>query len=120
MAESEKTDDAAAADAWATALEAEEAQKAAGGSCLIAGTQGKTAGPSTAVRSGRDNSVEGQVFPPEAFAGTAELSSRPKRSAVEGPAVLTPGTHTVSQVRSSLFSCPLLREISRSTLFVAY
>src|SRR3984957_17630120 len=40
------------------------------------------------VRSGRDdNSIAGQVLLTEALAGTAELSSRPERSVVEGPAV---------------------------------
>jgi hypothetical protein len=52
----------------------------------------RTAGPSTTLRSGRDdNSVAGdQVFLAEALAGTTELSSRPKRSSVEGPAVPFP------------------------------
>ena len=34
--------------------------------------------------------LHGQVLLTEALAGTAELSSRPERSAVEGPAVSLP------------------------------
>ena len=54
----------------------------------------ETAGPSTTLRSGRDdNSVAGgKYFPAEAviaatLAVTTDLSSRPERSVVEGPAV---------------------------------
>ena len=36
--------------------------------------------------------LQGQVLLAEALAGTAELSSRPKRSEVEGPAVSFPGS----------------------------
>ena len=46
----------------------------------------KTAGPSTSLRSGRDdNFVAGA-----SSRCTYELSSRPERSGVEGPAVLLP------------------------------
>jgi hypothetical protein len=41
--------------------------------------------------------LQGQVFLGETLAGTAELSSRPERSVVEGPAVSFPGTHTPSK-----------------------
>jgi hypothetical protein len=37
----------------------------------------------------------GQVFLAEALTGTTELSSRPERSEVEGPAVLSPFSHTL-------------------------
>jgi hypothetical protein len=36
---------------------------------------------------GMTSSITGQVFLAEALAGTTELSSRPERSVVEGPAV---------------------------------
>jgi ABC-type nickel/cobalt efflux system permease component RcnA len=44
-----------------------------------------TAGPSTALRSGRDD----KLLASREMVPTTELSSRPERSAVEGPAVLT-------------------------------
>jgi len=48
----------------------------------------ETAGPSTPLRSGRDdNSVAGSNILAESLAGTTELSSRPERSGVEGSAV---------------------------------
>jgi len=43
--------------------------------------------------------LPGQVFPVEAPAGTTELSSRPERSVVEGPAVSFPGSHADSSRR---------------------
>jgi hypothetical protein len=51
----------------------------------------RTAGPSTTLRSGRDdNSLRGiKYFFAEAPTVTTELSSRPERSVVEGPAVLS-------------------------------
>jgi hypothetical protein len=54
--------------------------------------QGKeTAGPSTTLRSGRDdNSSAGARFVADALAGLTKLSSRPERSVVEGPAVSFP------------------------------
>jgi hypothetical protein len=36
-----------------------------------------------------------EVFLAEAFAGTTELSSRPERSAVEGPAVFPPEVFSI-------------------------
>jgi hypothetical protein len=51
------------------------------------GVQWETAGPSTALRSGRDdNSFEG----PSGGDSTIDLSSQPERSAVEGPAARQP------------------------------
>src|SRR3984885_7129542 len=49
---------------------------------------GETAGPSTTLRSGRDDKFVGRSghFP------TTNLSSRPERSVVEGPAVSPPLT----------------------------
>jgi hypothetical protein len=61
--------------------------------CVRTGRE--TAGPSTALRSGRDdNSVAGEMAPKAvrrmATNVATELSSRPERSAVEGPAVSLP------------------------------
>ena len=51
-------------------------------------SDGKTAGPSTTLRSGRDdNSVVTARAQVEDRCPTTELSSRPERSVVEGPAV---------------------------------
>jgi hypothetical protein len=53
----------------------------------------ETAGPSTTLRSGRDDKFVWVVG-----SGTqTELSSRPERSVVEGPAVSFPGHHTRSK-----------------------
>ena len=46
--------------------------------------------------------LRGQVFLAEALAVITELSSRPERSVVEGPAVLSAGTHTRSLVPEAL------------------
>jgi hypothetical protein len=57
----------------------------------------ETAGPSTTLRSGRDdNSVVPQELQLEIPAPATKLSSRPERSVVEGPAVSFPDTHAVS------------------------
>jgi hypothetical protein len=54
----------------------------------------------------------GQVFLAKALAGATQLSSRPERSVVEGPAVSFPSSHTRSKARNiSTFmarpkSCP--------------
>ena len=56
---------------------------------------GETAGPSTTLRSGRDdNSVVAAIDATEQYLTPAtELSSRPERSVVEGPAVSLLPTH---------------------------
>jgi hypothetical protein len=46
--------------------------------------------------------LQGQVFLAEALAGTTELSSRPERSVVEGPAVFFPLFHKPSLALTSL------------------
>jgi ABC-type nickel/cobalt efflux system permease component RcnA len=56
-----------------------------------------TAGPSTALRSGRDD----KLLASREMVPTTELSSRPKRSAVEGPAVLTAPTRAKHVVPGS-------------------
>jgi hypothetical protein len=73
----------------------------------------ETAGPSTTLRSGRDdNSIAGQVFLGETLASITELSSRPERSVVEGPAVSFRGLHSFTHTnwkkfpRNPLFHSP--------------
>jgi len=48
---------------------------------------------------------QSEIFYAEALAGTTKLSSRPERSAVEGPAVSFPGTHTPSLTLISQAVC---------------
>jgi hypothetical protein len=58
----------------------------------------ETAGPSTALRSGRDdNSIGVQVFLTEALAARAELSSRPERTRISYFAL--PATTTFAALR---------------------
>ena len=83
---------------------------------------GDTAGPSTALRSGRDdNSVAAEIDSTErsltqaaavaagidsteqSLTPAAELSSRPERSAVEGPAVSPPAFGTLDEFSRSLY-----------------
>jgi len=59
--------------------------------CVSTGKE--TAGPSTPLRFapvGMTILLQGQLFLAEALAGITELSSRPERSVVEGPAVSLP------------------------------
>jgi hypothetical protein len=57
----------------------------------ISGQKKETAGPSTTLRSGRDDNSLGLRE-----GSATELSSRPERSVVEGPAVLLTGSKALS------------------------
>jgi Flp pilus assembly protein TadG len=81
--------------------------------CVRTGKE--TAGPSTALRSGRDDNSVARKWSQKLIGrmdvnGPIELSSRPERSAVEGPAVSLP---VARQTLRSLFRC---RESGQATL----
>jgi hypothetical protein len=87
--------------------------------CVRTGRE--TAGPSTALRSGRDDNSVGlltsiRLTALGRFLAT-ELSSRPERSAVEGPAVSLPVlTQTVRHPVTRLSSARLQGERSSAAL----